>query len=189
MLFIEDWRQRRIEREQLSSESYTSALNSMILVCTDVLLVKAQEKLVLLVKRIRKPMKDEWWFIGGRRRAFKTILESVILTFQRETTLNIYPERFVYIGDFEFMFKDRHQEPQAMGTHTLSHTFALELDGDELDQVEQNLDKGEYESKLQPFTLKNLYENKVHGAVIEAYKRFFLNPLEWKYRHFKVDGF
>lgn len=148
-----------LEKKFMTESAYSKALRSLVIVCTDVLLVNRLNKTVYLAKRISKPMKDDWWLIGGRMYAGELPEESVSRCFKRETSVDIEKNRFKFVALNRYFFKDRQQTPQNIGCDSLCYTFVLELSKEELNKV--SLDSNEYQGGIREFeftTIKKINE-------------------------------
>lgn len=160
----------------LAPEIYAEAITSMIVVCTDIMIVDSSKRTVWLAHRIAKPM-STWWFLGGRALAGETEYQSVARNFQRETELVLPEERFSYLTMHRYHFSNRQQEPQNIGADSLTYLFTLELTSEERATVSQNLHRhtGEYDASegLKEFTREDLAKNSFHRAILNAYDLFF----------------
>lgn len=159
--------------EKMPTEVYKQALQSMILVCTDALIIEPCSRRTYLAKRRHRPMKNCYWFIGGRRFPGETTTEAIKRCFAREASLRLPDRRFVYVDAFEYLFEDREQKPQRAGTHSLSHTFAVFLKPEEVKLVAKSLDPEEYyqEEGLMPFDRLELNRAGVHEVIAEVFDR------------------
>ncbi len=63
------------EERYLSEHDYANAIQSLVVVCTDIVIINREEKRIYLAYRKAKPMNNYWW-IGGRMRAGETKEES-----------------------------------------------------------------------------------------------------------------
>jgi len=165
----------RIKREPefLEEEVYNAAMRSFVVVCTDAIIFSRKEKAIYLAKRRIRPMKD-WWVIGGRSFTGELPEESIARCFERETDLKLPKKRFKMFCINRYLWKDRQQEPQEMGSDNLAYTFVVELSEKEIKAVSGKLNKEEYEDiGLEKFDLKRLRREKVHPMIISAYKQIF----------------
>ena len=155
----------------LPDELYAQAAGAFVFMCVDILIVHRERRAVYLAKRRHKPMADQWWFIGGRRRAGETILEGAQRCFKRETGLQLAPARFVYRNQFECLFADREQDPQETGAHTRSDVLSVELSSDELAQIQ--LDPEEYDGRPREFGRAGLAAKGMPRPLLDAYNCVF----------------
>lgn len=173
---------KKIKHEFLPIEAYSAAMRSFVVVCTDAIIISKKEKAIYLAKRKIRPMKD-WWVIGGRSFTGELPEESIVRCFKRETSLKIAKKRFKMLCINRYLWKDREQEPQDVGSDNLAYTFIVELDEKERTAVSKNLNKGEYEDiDLEKFDLKRLREEKVHPMIIFAYKQIFRSCIKYNSR-------
>lgn len=164
---------KKIKPEFLPDEVYNAAMRSFVVVCTDAIIINKKEKAVYLAKRRIKPMKN-WWVIGGRSFTGELPEESIVRCFERETTLLLAGKRFKMLCINRYLWKDRQQEPQDIGSDNLAYTFAVELTEEEIRAVSMNLNKEEYEDiGLEKFDLKRLRQEKIHPMIVLAYKQIF----------------
>jgi hypothetical protein len=162
-----------IERKFLEKEVYNEAMRSFVIVGTDAIILSGEEKAIYLAKRRIRPMKD-WWVIGGRSFNGELPEESIVRCFKRETALKIAKKRFNMLCINRYLWKDREQEPQNVGSDNLIYTFTVKLSEEEIKAVSENLNREEYEdSGLQGFDLERLQEEKIHPMIISAYKQIF----------------
>lgn len=162
-----------MEQKFLPDEVYAQALESFVVVCTDVVPINRSRRTIYLARRAVKPMQG-WWWIGGRMFAGEHEQESVKRCFRRETSLDLPSERFEYVAMYRYWWKDRKQEPQDKGADDLSYTFVVELTSEELRKVSHKLDKKEYaQGGLQEFDRERLSIENVHPAILDLYNRVF----------------
>lgn len=172
-IYIENGHQ--IKNVCLKNKLYSKAMESMIVVCSDVIIFNRKEKAVYLAKRRVEPMKG-WWEIGGRRFAGETTLEAAVRNFTRETNLKINPSRFKLITTIENIWQSKKEKPKKTGKHDLIFIFSAELNKKEIRIVSENLDPKEYYlNSLEKFDRKRLLKEKVHPALIKIYDKIFKN--------------
>ncbi len=158
---------------RLSDEEYGRAIQALIILCVDAVIVNNERRTIYLTKRRTKPM-DGWWWIGGRRVFGKSAEESMVTNFARETGLKLSPDRFEFILRQEYVWKDREQEPQDVGSHNDSNVHTVTLTDEELASVNENLDQTEYDGTgLVEFTREKLVEEQVHPAILGLYDAYF----------------
>lgn len=158
----------------LPEEEYGRALQCFVPACCDVLIINREQGLFYLAYRKRKPMVGFWW-IGGRMAPCETKEEAAIRNFKRETGLELTADRLRLIAVFDYRWKDREQEPQIMGCHTVVYTFIVELSNEELAFVSSHLDEGEYKKEigLVAFNREQLIKKQVIHPVIKLYDYLF----------------
>ena len=172
-IYIEN--NHQIKSTYLENEIYLKAMESMIVVCSDIMIINRKEKAVYLVKRRVKPMQG-WWQIGGRRFAGETARETAVKNFLRETSLKINPSRFKFITTIENIWQSKKEKPIKTGKHDLIFVFTVDLNKKEIKMVSKNLDPKEYcQNSLEKFSRKRLLKEKIHPALIEIYDKIFKN--------------
>ena len=165
----------KMAKKFLSEGTYSEAIESFVIVDTDVVLVnKDSKKILLLARRRHKPMQG-LWVIGGRIFAGENELSAIQRIFKRETSLEIAPSRFHFVAMNRYIWSEREQEPQDKGSDNLCYTFGLVLDANEIKIVSGHLDKEEYDSSsgLQEFSREELINENVHPAIIDLYDSIF----------------
>src|SRR3989344_3832419 len=158
----------------LSDSAYREALDSLVIVCTDAVIINRTKRTFYLAKRSVKPQQD-WLIIGGRTNAGQAPFESVARCFNRETKLSVKPERFTFVSMDRYLWKERKQEPQRNGCDAFSYTFCVELSDEELQRAVASLEPKEYDATtgLQEFDGIRLREAKVHPVLIDLYHDIF----------------
>ena len=140
---------------RLEEAEYAKAIQSLIVVCTDIGIIDVNSETIYLARRASRPANGWWWFIGGRSRVGETELESAQRCFKRETGLFIETKRFDFICMNRYFFKDRQQTPQEFGCDSLCYTLSIQLTREERDQI--TLDPREYfNGGLKAFHYKDL---------------------------------
>ncbi len=145
----------------LSDEVYSKALEAMVVVCADAVIINKKKKTFFLANRISKPMQG-WWVIGGRVIRGEDPISAIQRKFEQETGLKIEAEKFEFITFVRHQWKDRQQQPQDRPIDDLTYTFAIELTEQEIDKIKTSLDPKEYasEESLKEFSeaeLQNLH--------------------------------
>lgn len=158
----------------MSKDVYEEVVRNMIIPCTDCVIINSERKTFFLADRTSKPMQGLWW-TGGRRNKGEMPVDGMARNFNRETGLSIEPSRFKLITITEYLWQDRAQEPEDIGTHGICHMFALELSYDEIQAVANNLDEKEYrrEAGLREFGREALVSAGVHPVILEVYDLCF----------------
>lgn len=161
------FRPRRIKDDR----QYAEALEALIVVATDCLLINQRNRTVYLTRRRAKPMSNHWWFVGGRMLPGE--LEHVAMSrrFKRETKLDINPEQFRFLHIGRYFMKNREQEPQDTPSDNLTFVFCLDVTEEEVAKISANLDSAEYfaENGLREFTREQLVTEGVFTSVLDAY--------------------
>lgn len=172
-LYVED-PNHRMPRKFLSADVYAQAIESFPIVCTDAVPISREHGTLYLAKRVIKPM-EGWWIIGGRSFASEMPEDSVRRHFRQDTSLDIPPERFGFVCMNRYIWRDRQQEPQDVGSDCLGYTFAVELEPSELEIASANMNPQEYDTGvgLREFSLSQLMVEGVHQAVLDMYEKIF----------------
>lgn len=131
MLHITEKR-KKIKPAFIPENEYAKILDSIVVACSDVILVHNNE--ILITKRNIYPRKD-WWVIGGRMISGEDPLSSAKRKLKEETGLSISKNRFDYINVYSTNFKNRKQEPQSNGSHTISFVYKVEITPKEKDTI------------------------------------------------------
>lgn len=169
-IYIENGHRMRPIR--LAGRVYAKAMESMIGVCADAIIIEKSAHVIHLPKRVVRPMQG-WWSIGGRRMPGESPRDAVARKFEKETSLKISPRRFDFVSIQEVIWKDRKENPKNIGKHDLIHFFRVELTPKERKTVSENLDPNEYEKGLTAFDRKSLVAKKVHPAILANYDLIF----------------
>ena len=158
----------------MSDDAYKEALDSMVVVCVDAVLIDEEKQIFYLPRRKQKPM-DSWWVIGGRLPAGVFPEVGMQKKFKAETGLQIEKDRFNFVCMNRYLFKDRQQEPQNHGADSLSYTYYLVPTQQELEAISSSLEENEYdtEQKLKSFSRQELVEEKVHPMLIDLWDKIF----------------
>lgn len=170
-IYIEDT-SHQMPRRFLTKEAYAAAMESMVVVNADAVIINSYRRTIYLARRCVKPWKG-WWMIGGRVFAGELPEDSMQRCFQRETSLYIEKDRFRLIGMYRYLWKDREQEPQSAGSDNLGYTFAVELSEQELLAATQMLDRKEYAGGLSEFDRDRIVRENVHPVLSDIYKKLF----------------
>jgi len=157
----------------LEEEEYARAIQSLVIVCTDIGIIDPESKTIYLARRALRAARGWWWFIGGRSRIGETEYQSAQRCFKRETGLLIAEERFNFVCMNRYFFKDRQQEPREVGCDSLSYALSLHLTDEERTRIV--LDPHEYlDGGLQAFDYERLQSAEgVHDPIRDFYIRVF----------------
>ncbi len=170
-IYIEDC--HKMKPSRMSEASYSEAMKSMIVLCTDAIIIDKKKQLFYLARRTVKPMKG-YWSIGGRRYAGESAKKSVVRNFLRETSIAPNPDRFNFVFYIDAIWKDRKEAPTHFGKHDLIQVFTIELTPKELAKAADNLCLKEYiKGSLTAFDRKLLVKRKIHNALIDIYDQVF----------------
>ena len=131
----------------LESREYGLALDALVKGCSDVLVVSADGRRVLLGRRRVEPQPD-WWYIGGRSRPGDTTAAAASRNVRRELGLDFPEDRFEVVANYSLVWAYREQEPKDNGTADISTIHAIFLTKEEEGRGVPALDPDEYsESK------------------------------------------
>lgn len=167
----------KLKSIRLSESAYAEAQEAFPIVTLDILLYdKVDGGRVFLAKRNAKPLKGKRWFIGGRIHKGENLKIAAERIFKRETKQVLDSSRLEYIFLARYFLKDREQEPQNVGSDSLSFTFGLQLMDGEMQKISENLDPKEYEENLglKEFKINELLQGEVPIPVIEASEKILL---------------
>ncbi len=167
-----DQSEKKYPSVRLGDEEYGRAIQSLVVVCTDIVVVDTPTKTIYLPRRASRPASGKWWFVGGRSFIGETEQQSAQRCFRRETGLLIEENRFEFICMNRYFFADRQQIPQDVGCDSLCYTFSLQLTEEERSRVV--LDPKEYqEGGLRAFGREDLQTEGVQQCVRDVYKNIF----------------
>lgn len=171
-LFIEQPR-RVYYPLRLEEGEYARAIQSLVIVCTDIGIIDVSSKMIYLAQRALRPASGWWWFIGGRSHIGETEYQSAQRCFKRETGLLIAEERFNFVCMKRYFFKDRQQEPREAGCDSLCYTLSLCLTDEERARI--TLDSSEYlGGGLQAFDYEKLQSTEgVQDPIRDFYIEVF----------------
>jgi ADP-ribose pyrophosphatase YjhB (NUDIX family) len=114
------------------------------------------------------------WIIGGRQMAGEIPEQAIRRCFKRETGLDVPENRFHFVLINNYIWKDREQEPQNVGSHNFALTFYIELSEEERTAVK--LVSAEYEEfGLREFSREDLIREGAHQALIDLYDNVFIS--------------
>lgn len=142
--------------ENIPTEMYTEIHRRMPIVCVDC--VVSYEDKILLIKRKREPMKDHWWFPGGRLTRDERIHNAVSRIVKGETGVEVC--RPVCLGYDETVF-DADPFGHGEGTHTVNFVYVASLS--HISMMKVVLDENHLDH--QTFTPQEIYESNFHPYV------------------------
>lgn len=163
---------QEIPKTYLAEEEYEKALRTFVILCTDILPIDKERKVIYLAKRKHKPI-NYWWFIGGRMSANETKEESAVRCFKRETDIDIEKEDLDFVALLDHRFKDREQSPQDIGCHTVSYIFTIPFT--KIDFQKVSLENKEYvnDTEFEEFNRQKLVDSNVFESMIDVYDSIF----------------
>lgn len=155
----------------LSEEVYAEAMGAMVVVCTDVVCINRHHRTVLLAHRRVKPMPG-LWVVGGRVRAGESFKEAAVRKLADEIKIVVAKSRLGFVREDRFIWSERQQEPQNVGSDNICHVFHLELTTRELELV--RLDPSEYaDTQLREYSRQALVAAGVHERILDLYDEIF----------------
>lgn len=107
--------------KNISQDLYNKILENMPIVCVDGVAQNERGE-ILLLKRMKEPEMNKWWFPGGRILKGEKSLESIKRKFKEEINVNILVNDL--IGITETIFETG---PNDIPTHTLNLTYSVEI--------------------------------------------------------------
>lgn len=164
----------RMARVYVSDAVYAAAIASFPVLCADVLFIQRAKQLIYLPSRCIKPMPSRW-LIGGRIFAGELETEAACRHVKHDTNLSITPERFEFIMMNRYIWTERQQEPQHVGSDSVAYTFALDISDEELAVARTCLNPAEYDSELgiAAFNRLELKTEGVHSEIRRLYETVF----------------
>lgn len=126
--------------DRLPTETYSQALDHLVIACVDIVLTYQDE--IFLAKR-KNPPRPSWWILGGRMVAGEAPLVAASRKIREEAALNISGDRLQFVGVYSTCFAQRQQPPQQNGLHSLNITYQAELTS--LEKTQLKLSTTEYE--------------------------------------------
>jgi hypothetical protein len=163
------------KRPFLSDECYADAILTSVNPCTDCLIVDRNREVVLL------PVRDVTgsaglWFVGGVWKSRISATENMANCFNRETKLNIAPDRFVPVN----IVAKGGQPLQTMwstGRHDLHFVFSIKLSEEE--KLNVSLDEKEYKAQegLQEFTREQLVKAGARDIIVDCFDAIMMSKV------------
>ena len=158
------------EKPLLDDDYYGKSILVNVNPCTDCLIINKERQTAFFPVRIAKTG-EGFWFIGGVWKARLSARENMAGVFERETSLKISPEKFQRVP-----FADEDGlAPRTLwptGRNDMHFFFSIELNDEEIQQVAQNLDAKEYDTKagLQEFSYEDLKSAGVRDIVLDCFR-------------------
>ena len=145
--------------DNISSGVYSEIHRLMPIICVDC--VVGHEGKILLVRRKREPVKDHWWFPGGRLIKNERLEQAVKRIVKCETGIDIQPPIYLGHDQTEFIMDPfDHGE----GTHTVNFVYASNIS--HMAMMRVVLDDDHIAHSM--FTFSEIYASNMHPYV----KRF-----------------
>lgn len=165
----------QLHSELCDDATYAAATRSFVIVCTDAIIYDRADRTVYLARRVAKPAMSLAWVIGGRVKMGERRLDAMHRHFLDDTGLDVSPSRFRFLQMSEYMWKDRRQEPQDVGTHHLAYTHGIELSPEERRYANRCLRPEEYEKALglRRYTYRDLVDEGTHPVIQDLYRKLF----------------
>jgi len=105
---------------------YKQIMDLMPILCVDAV-IKNTNGQYLLVKRKNKPLKGEWWLVGGRVNKGETIEDAISRKVMEELSLDI--NKSIPIGYYEDFYKENYFDLDS-GAHMISIIFMININDD-----------------------------------------------------------
>jgi len=148
----------------IPQEFYRDVCRLMPIPCID-LLVTDEVGRILLLKRKNEPMRNRWWFPGGRILFHETRVQAVIRKLKEEC--NLESNQITELGTFDLFFDTMHENLPGHAITTLFHVLVLNTNDLSLDH--QSACAKWYhrekwlEKKLNPFIREHLLQFNKKG--------------------------
>jgi colanic acid biosynthesis protein WcaH len=106
----------------IPEDLYKEICRSMPIPCVDILVINSEGQ-VLLLKRSNEPMKDEWWFPGGRVLFKESRSQTVLRKLKEECGL--VPVQVTELGTYDMILTIKNRlEP----SHAITTLFQAKVD-------------------------------------------------------------
>ncbi|MHB1864810.1 MAG: NUDIX domain-containing protein [Candidatus Saccharimonadales bacterium] len=133
----------RAEEFTLSDQEYGRVLDHVVVGCVDVAVINGEE--ILLEKRNKDPIKDNWWIFGGRILVGETLQDCAKRQLERELGLEVAdPSRFLEFGTFNLRWPSRREPTTTNGAHHLLIAHMIEVDDSERRSLSPKLLEAEH---------------------------------------------
>ncbi len=163
----------RIDDQFLSKSMYSEVVKKIIIPCTDVVFIMANDQAIYLAHRSVYPSAAPW-VVGGRI-FFNDVTPaySMARCVRRETGMDIAPERFVFMYPVVYSWVQTQQGNH--GGKNLALTFYCEITPEEKEHISASLITSEYLSDfgLQRFDRERLVKEKCHPALIDFFDTLY----------------
>ena len=110
--------------KRIPSLAYGTIVRSIPIICVDVV-IKNNIGQVLIVKRGMHPVKDFWWWPGGRMFRGETFYTAAVRKAKQETNLECVPVRL--LGVYNTLFPTSSWDEDVNGTHTVNAVVQMSL--------------------------------------------------------------
>jgi len=161
---------------QLTDLEYGRAIQTLIVVCVDVIFFVPNSRKVFLLKRKAQPLVG-WWLIGGRLHSGEEPRAGLSRKIREEIGINIDPERMKFISMNRYVMDGRAQVPTDIGADSLAFTYAVS--SSESDLSEARIDPMEYDQEIgfRLFSREELIALGCRQALVEVYDEIFTDKL------------
>ena len=143
----------------LGDDEYGRVLDSIVVACSDIILVYNNQ--ILIGMRTRDPQPN-WWLIGGRMKPGESFQVAASRNLKRELGLNLSPDRLKYLTTFSAVWARRHHPPTENGIHTISAVMFVNITEEEKRRIRIN---DEYESIKWVDPSDLVRDDYYHGAL------------------------
>lgn len=142
----------------IEEEEYKKILMNIPICCVDIILYN-DNKEILLVKRDKKPAKNEYWFPGGRVLKNEKLKDCAIRKIEEEVGLKVNEVK--YLCTYETIFEDG--PFSNVNTHSINICFYAKIDSN------QKISLNEFHSNFK--FIKEFTANS-HKYLKNCYKEF-----------------
>ncbi len=131
-------------RPFLDDAEYLTALNKLLIVCSDVLWVRPESQELWLTWRKVHSTKGPWMF-GGRQLRGETPREAAVRKLSREVGTDVGPDELSYLATLVWLSEFRQQEPQGAGCHFILFHYCWQPQDELVASKQAKLDPAEYD--------------------------------------------
>lgn len=163
----------KLQPVRVSDIEYERAMRAFVILCADVVFVNRELCLIYLAERIVEPVKGLWW-IGGRVLRGETFETAAVRKIHEECGIKISEDRLKFIEIIRHMSAVRKQHPQNIGADTMTFTYYVEIQPDEIVAANLALSPTEYTpASLLPYDVSRIKEVGVRQQVLDICSRIF----------------
>jgi len=157
----------------LNDAEYEQAMRAFIILCSDVVFINHAQRIVYLAERIVEPVKGLWW-IGGRVLRGETFETAAVRKIHEECGIKVAEDRLKFVEIIRHMSAMRKQHPQNVGADTMTFTYFVEIQPEEVVEANLALSPTEYApASLLPYDVSRLKEIGVHQQVLDICSLIF----------------
>ena len=123
------------------------------------LVIRNQNKEVLLGKRLNAPAKNKWFVPGGRILKNERIMNALQRIIHSETGLDIEPLDAKFLGVYEHIYKNNYFGDSTFNTHYIVIAFGLDIEIEtKPKQIDYQHKKYKFFSTKKLLSLKNVHQ-------------------------------